>query len=471
MPQRDASLVLYSRQDSRGFQDLRSRLVRLGFSRVRGLTQSELDCGRSDFFDALVFLADGSEPDQGAHLLEVLARFPDLPSLGIISRHGAWDAELIATCKDFLTWPCQDRELKARLDRILSRYGAPGAANPERSLLAENLGLNLVGESPEFDGMVGMIKKVARCDAPVLVQGETGTGKDLAARAIHYLSHRRDHPFVPVNCGALPDSLVENELFGHEKGAYTDAGPAQPGLVGHAEKGTLFLDELEALSPKGQVILLRFLQDQEYRPLGSGRPRTADVRVIAATNTDLPKLISRGLFRQDLYYRLNLLSITIAPLRQRTQDIPLLARHFLRQCAKRYGQPLKELSAACLDFLHSLTWPGNVRELENLMHRAFLLSEGEEINLWDLDELREGGRALPGGGRAEAFAIKRPFQEAKARAIREFERCYLIDLMQRANGNISQAARLAGKERRALGRLLKKHGISAHAYKAGAAGS
>jgi transcriptional regulator with GAF, ATPase, and Fis domain len=189
---------------------------------------------------------------------------------------------------------------------------------------------NLIGLSPAFRDMVGLVQRIAQTDAPVLIEGETGTGKEVAARAIHYSGSRRDRPFVPVNCGAIPENLIENELFGHVRGAYTDAREPQPGLIALANGGTLFLDEVETLCPKGQVALLRFLQDLNYRPLGSRREESADVRVIAATNIDLSELVHAKQFRMDLYYRLQILFLRMPPLRERTGDAALLAEHFGR---------------------------------------------------------------------------------------------------------------------------------------------
>ncbi|MCK7496687.1 MAG: sigma-54 factor interaction domain-containing protein [Comamonadaceae bacterium] len=199
----------------------------------------------------------------------------------------------------------------------------------------------MVGKSDSFLKMTALIARIADCDAPVLLEGETGTGKELVARAIHYQGNRRDQPFVPVNCGAIPDLLIENELFGHRKGAFTDARGDQPGLVARAHAGTLFLDEVDALSPKGQVILLRFLQDRHYRPLGDTREHATDVRIVAASNANLAQLAEAGRFRMDLLYRLKLLFLELPLLRERPGDAVLLAEHFVRACSERFGKPLK----------------------------------------------------------------------------------------------------------------------------------
>jgi DNA-binding NtrC family response regulator len=319
--------------------------------------------------------------------------------------------------------------------------------------------LNLIGQSPAFTGALRLIGKFARCDATVLVQGETGTGKELAARAIHYLSKRRGFPFIPVNCGALPDSLVENELFGHVRGAYTDARDSQSGLVADAEGGTLFLDEVEALSARAQVVLLRFLQDREYRPLGGRSQLRGNVRIITASNADLTELVRSGAFREDLLYRLAILSLKMPALRDRPGDPFVLAQHFIRRFAAQYQQPELELDKQAIDILATHHWPGNVRELENGIHRAFLLADDGAIGLttsWHHGI--SGAEDLP--GTLTDFC----FQKAKARALAAFERTYIEQLLGRSRGNVSLAARISGKERSRLTKLMKKHGIVRSQY-------
>jgi DNA-binding NtrC family response regulator len=317
--------------------------------------------------------------------------------------------------------------------------------------------LNLLGQSSVFAETLRLIGRMATVDATVLIQGETGTGKELAARALHYLSDRRDCPFVPVNCGALPDSLIESELFGHERGAFTDARQARSGLVTQAEGGALFLDEVEAMTPRAQGVLLRFLQDHKYRPVGGRAVADGDLRIIASTNVDLEELVRLGQFRRDLLFRFSILSLTMPPLRERGRDVVLLAEHFLDRLAVRYGRPHKRLDAGTIAWLTAHDWPGNVRELENLMLREFLLSDGDTIRL------------RPGGGDAEPRTGSndptQPFKAAKARAIAQFERTYLDQLLARTCGNISAAARISQKDRSALNKLAKKHGLSGERFR------
>ena len=321
--------------------------------------------------------------------------------------------------------------------------------------------LNLVGQSPVFLRCIDLIQRYAAFEATVLIQGETGTGKELAARGIHYLGQRREFPFIPVNCGAIPDNLVENELFGHTRGAYTDAREARAGVIADAEGGTLFLDEVETLNPKAQVAFLRFLQDQHYRPLGGQHMLVANVRVIAASNQNLSELVRRGQFRQDLLFRLNIMGLEMPSLRARRADVMALASHFLRRFSCQYGRPEKRLSRASLDLLTRYEWPGNVRELENLMHREFLLAQRDEI---EIDASGLDPRHLGSGDGLLALNGAYCFRTAKAKAIAEFERTYLAQLLAETHGNVSLAARRCGKERRSLGKLLKKYGIDRGRY-------
>ncbi len=307
----------------------------------------------------------------------------------------------------------------------------------------------LIGESAAFLRAMRLLGRFGACDAPVLIEGETGTGKELAARHVHYGSARRSGPFVPVNCGGIPDSLLENELFGHDRGAFTDAHRESVGCVGLARGGTLFLDEIDSLSPKGQVALLRFLQDSTYRPLGAVAEQHANARIIAAANVSLESLAERGRFRRDLLFRVKLLFVEMPPLRERDRDVLLLAEQFLADCSRRYGLPERRLAPSAQAWLEAYHWPGNVRELENLIHRAALLSDGPELTLADLGEVPAQEVARPPDG----------YKAARARALAEFHRRYLVELLQLARGNLSVAARRCGADRRFLGRLMKRYGI------------
>jgi len=351
-----------------------------------------------------------------------------------------------------------------------------------RSFIQLRAKLNLLGESVAFVRLLAQIERFASCEATVLVDGETGTGKELAARAIHYLSDRADGPFIPINCGSLPDALIGSELFGHSRGAFTDAREARQGLIAQAEGGTLFLDELETLSARAQVALLRFLQDHEYRPLGAGRTHTANVRVIGATNANLAELAQQGEFRQDLLYRLNVLTLEVPPLRERGEDTILLAQHFLRTLCVRYQRPDCCLHPDALHALRAHHWPGNVRELENLIHREFLLADQSPLQLAALPhavrpgaaERRISGRRSADAPKAAAESLRTAgstpaaFREAKARAIADFEKEYVRNLLAQAQGNVSLAARIAGKERSRFHRLVRKYQLHPREFKSAA---
>lgn len=321
----------------------------------------------------------------------------------------------------------------------------------------------MIGKSEAFLEITKLISKIAAFDAPVLIEGETGTGKELAARAIHYQGARRNQPFVPLNCGAIPDLLIENELFGHVKGAFTDAREDQAGLIAHARFGTLFLDEVDALTPKGQVTLLRFLQDQQYRPLGGRPEKGADVRIIAASNVNLLTLAEAGQFRIDLLYRLKILFLELPPLRERRGDPELLANHFMRAGSERFGMGGKSIHPDTLEWFNCYAWPGNVRELENIVYRGLLLTDGLVITIPPIKQRRTEQRTLV--DRRNSMFEGLDYTRAKAKAIDDFQRKFLTSLMAKCRGNVSEAAGMAGTERRCLGRLLQKFGIDKEQFR------
>lgn len=311
---------------------------------------------------------------------------------------------------------------------------------------------NLLGSSAQFRQTISQIEKIAKVDAAVLIAGETGTGKEMAARAVHYLGPRSDRPFIPVNCGALAETLIESELFGHERGAFTDAKAASPGLVSEADGGTLFLDEVDALSPKAQAAMLRFLQDRTYRRVGSGVTRQADVRIVVASNANLEQIVEERRFRRDLLYRLNVLTLRMPALRERQGDAIELAYVFLNRFSRQYRMEAKTFHPASIAFIEHYAWPGNVRELENMVHREFLMCEGTEIHF---DAARNAN--CPNASCQESDSS---FKIAKARALEEFEQRYVRDVLVRTDGNLSLAARLAGQDRSAFGKLARKHGFN-----------
>jgi two-component system, NtrC family, response regulator GlrR len=312
----------------------------------------------------------------------------------------------------------------------------------------------LIGNSPAFLSQVNNIPSLAGCEANVLIVGETGTGKELYARAIHYRSARAGKPFMPVNCGAIPADLVENELFGHERGAYTSASSLQSGLIADANGGTLFLDEIDCLPLMAQVKLLRFLQEKEYRPLGSTTMRHANVRIIAASNLDLQEAVGNGKVRQDLFYRLNVISLVLPPLRERREDIPLLARHFLDKYSREFNKRTIDFAPEALNSIMLHSWPGNVRELEHVIERTVVLCKGPTISAGDL--VISNSPALVG---AESL------RQAKAKEIARFEKNYIQALLSACKGNITKAAQVTQKNRRAFWQLIQKHEINVSRFK------
>ncbi len=325
----------------------------------------------------------------------------------------------------------------------------------------------LIGTSQCFLKVTEVIPQLSRSKATVLISGETGTGKELFARAIHYYSERQGKPFVPLSCAALPDHLIENELFGHTKGAFTGALLEKHGLFHEAHGGTLFLDEINSLSLAVQSKLLRVLQDQEFRPLGSTKSQSVDVKIIAASNADLRHLIEARQFREDLFYRLNILSIILPPLRDRKEDILLLANHFMKIYAKEFGRSHITMESSAKAKLMGYAWPGNVRELQSVVQRAIAMGSGDTIDAhhFDLPESENPELILASETSApDAIVPDHSLQSMKRKLVNEFEREYLSGLLITCNGNISKAARTAGKERRTFQRLLKKYGLERRTF-------
>jgi DNA-binding NtrC family response regulator len=367
---------------------------------------------------------------------------------GEIDEMFAWVRQVAA---DFLTKPLKEIDVLLRVWRLIGQVSESDNVVIE---LRKQLGLRqLVGESELFLAEIDKILLVAQHDAGILITGETGTGKELFARAIHYLSPRAGRAFLPVNCGAIPGDLVENELFGHASGAYTGAKTARPGLIHEANGGTLFLDEIDCLPLMAQVKLLRFLQEKEYRPLGSTKTSKADLRVIAATNANCEAAVRKGSLRQDLYYRLNVIPLSLPALRHRRDDIPLLANHFLIKYAKEFSKEVTGFSPDAIRKLISYEWPGNIRELEHVIMGAVVLSVQPTICATSI--------AIS----AETPPDTESFQQAKNRMVEQFEKTYIKGLLLSHHGNISWAAKAAQKNRRAFWELIRKHHISVQGLK------
>jgi len=325
-----------------------------------------------------------------------------------------------------------------------------------KGALAPEVGFGgIIGKSVAIQCQIEKAWRYARCEATVLITGETGTGKEVFARAIHHGGSRSSRPFVALNCAALPNDLVENELFGHCLGAFTGAGRSHPGLIAQAESGTLFLDEIQSLPATTQAKLLRFLQEGEYRPLGGDRSHRADARVIVASNLDLAALTCSGGFRPDLYFRLCVLTLNLPSLRQRREDIPLLANHLIEWHRTVLGRGPASFSPSAMQRLVEHTWPGNIRELKNVIQRALVASTGPVIEAEHLD--------LPV---PLVLGYVLSFREQKARAVKEFERKYLKETLAVSGGNVTRAAKAAGTDRRSFIRLLRKHKLTVQAVSA-----
>ena len=315
----------------------------------------------------------------------------------------------------------------------------------------------LIGNAPEFLKLLRRVTAIASSNASVMLLGETGTGKEVCAQAIHYCSPRSQGPWVAINCAAIPSELVEDELYGHVRGAYTHAHATREGVVREAEGGTLFLDEVDSLPLAAQAKLLRFLEDGEYRVIGSGRARHADVRIIAASGPDLKLAVSSGRFRQDLFFRLNVLTLTMPPLRERREDIPALAWHFFNLANIEAGRHLLGISPEALRRLLSYRWPGNIRELKHVLQRAVVLTDSSTLRATDIE--------LDDQPAPEQAVMS--FREAKAHVVETFEQHYLEELLAQSHGNISRAARAAQKNRRAFFELLRRHAIDASRFRLG----
>ncbi|HZZ84989.1 MAG TPA: sigma-54 dependent transcriptional regulator [Anaeromyxobacteraceae bacterium] len=361
-------------------------------------------------------------------------------------RQGAWDY----LQKPFDPDQAAEVVAKALAHRRAAAAPAPASADEVTAFHG------LVGRSPAMREVYRLLRQAAGLDITVLLGGETGTGKELAARAIHFQSARKERRFVPVNCGALPSELVESELFGHARGAFTGAAGAKAGLFEEAEGGTLFLDEVGELPLAAQVKLNRALQEREIRRVGESSPVKVDVRVIAATHRDLEGEVKAGRFREDLYYRLHVFPVELPPLRSRREDLPLLAAFFVEKYARAFRREVTGLTPAALAALAGHAWPGNVRELENAVERAVAVTAGPELRPEDLPAaVTRAPQGLPPG---EALAAL-PYREALDQARDQFSREYLVALMKEFGGNVTRAAERAGVERESLHRLLKRHGL------------
>lgn len=422
---------------------------------------------REKSFDVLV--TDLKMPNvSGMELLEYSKQHCPMTPVIMMTAHGCIDSAIEATRKgafDYVTKPFRKERILQIVDQALKWQGM----ELENKILRERLGSEnqaptMIGNSPAMAALQRQVSKVAATSATVLVTGESGTGKELVAKTIHLRSKRSSRPFVPVNCGAMPESLMESELFGHVRGAFTGAIKDKPGLVGEAGGGTLFLDEIGDISLAMQVKLLRLLQEGEYKCVGDTRNRKADVRFIAATHQDLPERIRKGEFREDLFYRLNVINIQIPPLRERREDIPALANYFFKKYVLLHEKrDLEGISPEAMDTLCRADWPGNIRELENVLERGVILATRNLLQPQDLalQSLAHDDAGLM----AEDEYFQLPFKDAKDKLLEQFQTTYLSKVLSRHGGNVSHAARDSGLKRQYFHKLMRELDVQSSSFK------
>ncbi len=356
---------------------------------------------------------------------------------------------------DYLSKPANLDEIIITLKRAIELKNLKEENVALRSHIQEQHRLEkLIGQSPVMQNLYRIIRRVANTDSTVLITGESGTGKELIANAIHYQSNRRDMPFVPINCGAIPEELLESELFGHEKGAFTGAFKERRGRFELANKGTVFLDEIGEMSPKLQVKLLRFLQETKFQRVGGSKTIEVDVRILAATNKDLERAVTEGEFREDLFYRLNVIPIQVPPLREREGDVPLLIQFFLKQHCFKKDIPLKRMARSAVESLQQYDWPGNVRELENVIERLVILSDNDEIQIHELPgrmQIKQQVEMKDIVLGDDGINLKETLDELENRLI--------LDALQKSGGVKNKAAKLLGLNRTTLIEKMKKKQI------------
>ena len=381
---------------------------------------------------------------------EIHKSHPALPVI-ILTAHGSIPDAVAATNRGvfgYLTKPFDSKTLLSQVEKAVRL--SVGTDESEKTADAPGWRADIISRSPKMEEALARIKLVADSEASVFIHGESGTGKELLANATHLASRRRTKSFMAVNCGAIPEALLESELFGHVKGSFTGATRDHLGLFQAAEGGTIFLDEIGDMPIPLQVKLLRVIQERQVRPVGSTQTVAVDVRIISATHRNLDEEMAKGTFREDLYYRLNVVAIEVPPLRERREDIPLLAVHFLERLARRYGRKVNGFAAEAMELLVSANWPGNVRQLHNVVEQTVALSTTPIIPLTLVQKAIQG----------ELDEIA-SFEEAR----RKFEREYLSQLLKITNGNVSQAARLAKRNRTEFYKLLHRHELDPSAFK------
>ncbi|MFO7783059.1 MAG: sigma-54-dependent transcriptional regulator [Thermodesulfobacteriota bacterium] len=399
----------------------------------------------------------------GIELLEIIKRQVNSPTVVMMTAYGVIETAVEAIRKgayDFITKPFDNTRLILTLKKAMERHFLISENRSlQRLVKSRNVFQQMVGMSNRMKNVFDTIQMVSKTDATVLITGESGTGKELVARAIHRLSDRSDKRFVIVNCPALPGSILETELFGYVRGAFTDAKQDRQGLFREADGGTIVLDEIGDLPINFQTKLLRVLQEKEIKPLGHPRSATVDVRVLASTNRNLKELMAKGEFREDLYYRLNVVSIEVPPLRERPEDIPLLVEHFFRKYSKKFGKEDLGLGPDFMSAMCSNPWNGNVRELENVIERAIIMTKGRSVRFSELDMENQENRFL------QCPPSSLPYRQAKEEMLNRFNLEYLTGVLGEFRGNVTHAARRCGLQRQSFQQLLRRYGIKAEEYR------
>lgn len=423
--------ILERNLSSRGYQVLTASNVA---DAVKMLEQSPVDLVITDYKMPKI-----SGLDLVRHVRENYFDTEVIMITGYASVKGAVEAVKMGA-EEYLPKPFTDEELFAAVERALNKRELKTMVKGRKPRVRPN-SYGIIGESLAIRNMLAQIEKAAASSATVLVLGESGTGKELVARAIHYSSKRASAPFVPVNCGAIPEKLLESELFGYVKGAFTGATESRAGFFQTADGGTIFLDEINEMSPAMQVKLLRVLQDKQVCMVGARKTQKVDIRIVASSNKDLQSLVHKELFREDLFFRLNVVSITVPPLRNRQNDIPLLVSHFGAKFARELGKPEPVFPAETMEIFMNYAWPGNVRELENLVQRMVIMAEGETVTIPD----------LPSVMRFSALSGPVPF-----RSLAEEEAGYIRMVLASVGGNKSRAAEILGIDRKTLREKIKQ---------------
>ena len=451
--------------DEPNIRDLiKMRLVSLGYEVIAAAGGAEARAAAAQVVldMAIIDLKLGAGED-GLQVMEQLFLInPQVPVI-ILTAHGSIENAVDAIKKgaySYLTKPYKPEELAVQVKNALEKQRLTKEVTLLKVMLQERFAAkNIVGQSPQMKEILSQVERAAQTDATIVLYGESGTGKELIAQIIHLQSRRSRGPFVALNCGAIPEGLLENELFGHTRGAYTDAREAKMGLFTQADKGTLLLDEIGDTSPALQVKLLRVLQEKEFKPLGGERSVKVDVRVIVASNKNLQEAVARGTFREDLFYRIQVVPIYLPPLRERKEDIPPLVEHFIKHYSKELGKEIKGITPAAMQRLMLYPWPGNIRELKNVLERAVILTSHNLIDEQDLLHMTH-----PAHGPAPLARDKTLYPSFKI-AKEEFEKGYLIQVLTQVRGNVVQAAKLAQRYRGDVYRLMKKYGLKAEDFK------